>query len=237
MERIASSTPQVSRWRSSARSRRARSTRWGRTTYASPSRGDRPSGVTGALGLPKTSRSEVDLEAFAVRYRGRVEGLPAAAPRAPPAAVSLASGTRQDRCGHFGHRSVGGQRRVRRHRRTERHGEEHAAPCRRRAHQPGRRDRLALGAHTTGFFEIGAGLHPELSGRENVWQTARLMGVEAGGHRRRIDGLVEFTGLGEAFDRAGQALLDRDEGSARIRRCDPIPVGHPLDRRTPRRRR
>ena len=59
---------------------------------------------------------------------------------------------------------------------------------------------VSLSGATTGFFEIGAGLHPELSGRENVWQTARLLGVEAEDIGRRIDELVEFTGLGEAFD-------------------------------------
>jgi ABC-type polysaccharide/polyol phosphate transport system ATPase subunit len=58
--------------------------------------------------------------------------------------------------------------------------------------------------HTRGvlssLLELGAGFHPELSGRENVYLAGTIMGLKREQIRRRFDGIVEFAGLREFID-------------------------------------
>jgi ABC-type polysaccharide/polyol phosphate transport system ATPase subunit len=50
------------------------------------------------------------------------------------------------------------------------------------------------------LLELGAGFHPELSGRENVYLAGAILGLKREQIRRRFDGLVEFAGLREFID-------------------------------------
>jgi ABC-type polysaccharide/polyol phosphate transport system ATPase subunit len=50
------------------------------------------------------------------------------------------------------------------------------------------------------LIEVGAGFHPDLSGRENVAVNARLLGMSAREVKRRFDGIVEFAELGHVID-------------------------------------
>jgi ABC-type polysaccharide/polyol phosphate transport system ATPase subunit len=50
------------------------------------------------------------------------------------------------------------------------------------------------------LIEVGAGFHPDLSGRENVEINARLLGMTAGQIRRRFDQIVAFSDLAHAID-------------------------------------
>jgi ABC-type polysaccharide/polyol phosphate transport system ATPase subunit len=50
------------------------------------------------------------------------------------------------------------------------------------------------------LIEVGAGFHPDLSGRENVEINARLLGMTAGQIRRRFDEIVEFSDLAHSID-------------------------------------
>lgn len=50
------------------------------------------------------------------------------------------------------------------------------------------------------LIEVGAGFHPDLSGRENVEINARLLGMTAAQTRRRFDDIVEFADLAQAID-------------------------------------
>jgi ABC-2 type transport system ATP-binding protein len=48
------------------------------------------------------------------------------------------------------------------------------------------------------LLELGAGFHPELSGRENVFLNGAILGLPQAELRRRFDKIVEFAGI-EAF--------------------------------------
>jgi ABC-type polysaccharide/polyol phosphate transport system ATPase subunit len=51
------------------------------------------------------------------------------------------------------------------------------------------------------LIEVGAGFHPDLSGRENVEVNARLLGLSAADIRRRFDDIVAFSEIADAIDR------------------------------------
>ncbi|MBU1694310.1 MAG: ABC transporter ATP-binding protein [Verrucomicrobia bacterium] len=50
------------------------------------------------------------------------------------------------------------------------------------------------------LLELGAGFHPDLSGRENVFLNAALLGIAREDVRRRYDHIVAFAGLSEFMD-------------------------------------
>ena len=76
------------------------------------------------------------------------------------------------------------------------------------------------------LIEIAAGFHPDLTGRENVFLQGAIMGMRREEIRRHFDEIVEFAAVGRVHRHAGEALLKRDERTARL-----------LGRRTPRIRR
>lgn len=49
------------------------------------------------------------------------------------------------------------------------------------------------------LLELGAGFDPELSGRENVFLNASILGLSLPEIRERYDDIVEFSGIGEAI--------------------------------------
>lgn len=51
------------------------------------------------------------------------------------------------------------------------------------------------------LIEVGAGFHPELSGRENVGVNARLLGMSGRQVKHRFDEIVDFAELGHVIDR------------------------------------
>src|SRR5438128_11623632 len=51
------------------------------------------------------------------------------------------------------------------------------------------------------LMEVGTGMHPELTGRENIWLYGRILGLSRADVRRRFDEIVEFADIGEALDR------------------------------------
>jgi ABC-type polysaccharide/polyol phosphate transport system ATPase subunit len=50
------------------------------------------------------------------------------------------------------------------------------------------------------LIEVGTGMHPELTGRENVQLYGRIMGLSRRDVERRFDDIVEFAGIGPAID-------------------------------------
>jgi lipopolysaccharide transport system ATP-binding protein len=50
------------------------------------------------------------------------------------------------------------------------------------------------------LIEVGNGLHPELTGRENIHLYGRILGLSGGDIKRRFDRIVEFADLGSALD-------------------------------------
>ncbi len=50
------------------------------------------------------------------------------------------------------------------------------------------------------LLELGAGFHPDLTGRENVFLNAALLGIPREDVRRKFDPIVEFAGLQDFID-------------------------------------
>jgi ABC-2 type transport system ATP-binding protein len=62
------------------------------------------------------------------------------------------------------------------------------------------RGSVELGGKVAGLLELGAGFHPDLSGKENIYLNGSILGMK----RREIDALydeiVDFSGVGEFID-------------------------------------
>ena len=50
------------------------------------------------------------------------------------------------------------------------------------------------------LLELGAGFHSELTGRENVYMNAALLGIGRGDVEKRFEAIVDFAGLGDFID-------------------------------------
>jgi ABC-2 type transport system ATP-binding protein len=58
--------------------------------------------------------------------------------------------------------------------------------------------RVVADGKVSALLELGAGFHPELTGRENVFLNGSILGMSASSLTKRFDDIVEFAGL-EAF--------------------------------------
>lgn len=60
--------------------------------------------------------------------------------------------------------------------------------------------RVALYGQAGSLLEVGAGFHGELTGRENVFLSASILGMSRADTRRRFDEIVEFAGIEKFID-------------------------------------
>jgi len=60
--------------------------------------------------------------------------------------------------------------------------------------------RAVLHGRVGSLLEAGAGFHPELSGKDNIFLAGSLLGMKHGEIRRRLDEIVEFSGVGDFLD-------------------------------------
>jgi ABC-type polysaccharide/polyol phosphate transport system ATPase subunit len=51
------------------------------------------------------------------------------------------------------------------------------------------------------LLEVGTGMHPELSGRENIYLYGQILGFSRTDIRARTGDIIEFAGIGDALDR------------------------------------
>lgn len=61
--------------------------------------------------------------------------------------------------------------------------------------------RLQRQGRVTAILELGAGFHPDFTGRENLFFGGRLIGISEAELAVLADGIIEFSELGEAIDR------------------------------------
>lgn len=59
---------------------------------------------------------------------------------------------------------------------------------------------IAITGRLMSLVEVGAGFHPELSGRDNVFLNAAIFGVSVSEVQKRFDRILEFSGLGDFID-------------------------------------
>ncbi|MFC9917634.1 ABC transporter ATP-binding protein [Agromyces binzhouensis] len=60
--------------------------------------------------------------------------------------------------------------------------------------------RVLTRGRVAGLIEVGAGFHPDLSGRENVYLNAAILGMGKSEIDARFDQIVEFSEIGEFID-------------------------------------
>lgn len=61
---------------------------------------------------------------------------------------------------------------------------------------------VKMDGRVSALLELGAGFHPELTGRENVFLNGTILGMSQADLERRFDEIVEFAGLEHAIDNA-----------------------------------
>ena len=60
--------------------------------------------------------------------------------------------------------------------------------------------RVTVGGRVGALIEVGSGLHPELTGRENIYFYGRILGMTTKETRSRLDGIVAFSELEHSLD-------------------------------------
>jgi ABC-type polysaccharide/polyol phosphate transport system ATPase subunit len=60
--------------------------------------------------------------------------------------------------------------------------------------------RIRVRGRVGALIEVGTGMHPELTGRENIGLYGRILGLSRDDIRRRFDEIVEFADIGPALD-------------------------------------
>jgi ABC-2 type transport system ATP-binding protein len=60
--------------------------------------------------------------------------------------------------------------------------------------------RVEIKGKVSALLELGAGFHPELSGRENVYLNGAILGLPQSEIKKRFDEIVEFAGVGPFID-------------------------------------
>lgn len=61
--------------------------------------------------------------------------------------------------------------------------------------------RIGVVGRVAALIEVGTGMHPELTGRENIELYGRILGLSRRDIRTRFDRIVDFADIGEALDR------------------------------------
>ena len=62
------------------------------------------------------------------------------------------------------------------------------------------RGRARIVGRVGALLEVGTGFHPELSGRENVYLYAAILGMSRSEIHRKFDAIVQFAGIGDFVD-------------------------------------
>ncbi|MBL8986306.1 MAG: ATP-binding cassette domain-containing protein [Gemmatimonadetes bacterium] len=60
--------------------------------------------------------------------------------------------------------------------------------------------RCRITGRLSGLLEIAAGFHPDLTGRENIWLQAAILGMSRADIQRRFTAIVDFSGIAEFID-------------------------------------
>jgi ABC-type polysaccharide/polyol phosphate transport system ATPase subunit len=71
------------------------------------------------------------------------------------------------------------------------------------------RGTLEVRGRISALIELGAGFHPEISGRENVVINGIMLGLTRRQVEERFDDIVAFAGAGTLHRRAGEDVLLR----------------------------
>ena len=59
---------------------------------------------------------------------------------------------------------------------------------------------IRVNGRVSSLIELGAGFHPDMSGRENIYTNASIFGLTKKQIDEKLDDIIEFSELGEAVD-------------------------------------
>ena len=62
------------------------------------------------------------------------------------------------------------------------------------------RGTCSIKGRTGALIEVAAGFHPDLTGRENIFLQGAIMGMRRADILRKLDAIVEFSGLNDFID-------------------------------------
>lgn len=62
------------------------------------------------------------------------------------------------------------------------------------------RGKVSVNGRLSALLELGAGFHPELSGRENVFLNGAILGMTSSEIKKRLDEIVDFSGIDRFID-------------------------------------
>jgi ABC-type polysaccharide/polyol phosphate transport system ATPase subunit len=62
------------------------------------------------------------------------------------------------------------------------------------------RGTVTVGGRLAALIELGAGFHPDLTGRENIFLNGTILGMKRAEITRKFDEIVEFSGIAEFLD-------------------------------------
>ena len=57
-----------------------------------------------------------------------------------------------------------------------------------------------MNGRLSALLELGAGFHPDLTGRENIYLNGSILGLGRKVMRQKIDSIIEFAGIGDFID-------------------------------------
>jgi lipopolysaccharide transport system ATP-binding protein len=60
--------------------------------------------------------------------------------------------------------------------------------------------RIDVNGRLSALIEVGAGFHPDLTGRENIYLNGTILGMKRAEIQRKFDAIVEFSGLADFID-------------------------------------
>ncbi len=60
--------------------------------------------------------------------------------------------------------------------------------------------KIAINGRFSALIELGAGFHPDLSGRENIFLNGTILGMQRAEIQQRFDQIVDFAGIGAFLD-------------------------------------
>lgn len=60
--------------------------------------------------------------------------------------------------------------------------------------------RITVNGRVSSLIELGAGFHPDMTGRENIFINASIFGLTRGEIKQRISSIIDFAELGEYID-------------------------------------
>jgi len=82
------------------------------------------------------------------------------------------------------------------------------------------RGKIAIKGKVGALIAVGAGFHPLLTGRENIYVNGAIMGMSKKEIDERFDEIVQFADIGDFLDSPVRNYSSGDVRKARVRMCD-----------------